>query len=71
MNKNFKTEKEAKDEADKRVAKYKPYCPLINGDCDHNCICFKPPEVYSESDREGAGWFIRGGCCGNKMLCGN
>lgn len=67
---NFSDKEEALQEAIIRLDEYKPYCPLINGDCDHNCICFKKIEVYADGSHADAKWFIRGGCCGNKMLCG-
>ena len=63
------TEEDAKEQAKKQTFLYRPFCPLIKDDCNHNCISFKPAKVYKDDVYNE--WFVNDAHCNNKMLCGD
>jgi len=42
------------------------FCPLINGLCKINCVCFTTPYVYSDNERRE--YYLCEGYCDNAMF---
>ncbi len=65
------TKKEAEKQLKRDLAKYPDwYCPLINGMCQSNCVCYqKAYIIHNDCDKEI--WYLRKGRCFNVMFFGN
>ena len=61
---------EAEKKAKEQDEKYGPFCPLINGECKTDCVCYinAHPVAHSAGDNR---WYVSGGSCANHMFHGN
>jgi hypothetical protein len=83
MNETFRTKEEAEARRDEVNClthgaggtivnrKFNPYfCPLINGECRTNCVCWKPARIstYKPHVTESEPYAVVDFCCGNAMF---
>jgi len=60
--------RKAVDEINKSQLAPWQFCPLSNGQCDAECVCFC--NAYVEKSAGGTFWMVRGWECNNPMLIG-
>jgi hypothetical protein len=68
---HYETQEEAATERDIRISCIKKcvsvgerFCPLVNGSCVTNCVCFCMPHVTGREKH----WYVYGHYCSNEMF---
>jgi hypothetical protein len=67
---NYKTREEAALVADNKNEQSNStvFCPLINGQCRKDCVCWNKFFVVSMPPRDSKSYAVFGGKCGHSML---
>ena len=61
------TKEKAKKEAKEQDEQFSPFCPLINGECETDCVCYVNAQPVEHSIKS-SGWYVSGGYCANNMF---
>ena len=59
------TREDAEKELRKRTIKSLGFCPLLRAECRVDCVCYRPPRIFS---RNGTHFAIFDGWCVSPMI---